>query len=129
MDINLQIGTKLRKEKEVTTNDTAAKYGSGLIEVFATPAMIALMENTALHCVLNLLPEGYNTVGTAVDIRHVKATPVGMKVSCEAELIEADDKKLVFKLTAYDEEGKIGFGTHKRYIIHSDSFMQNLLKK
>lgn len=126
MEINIKPGTKKILEKTVEQKDTAAAYGSGLIEVFASPAMIALMENTALEAVSPQLPEGYNTVGMHVDIKHLKPTPVGMKVKCEATLLEAENKKLKFQLEAWDEEGKIGTGTHKRFVIDQDSFMKQL---
>lgn len=109
-------------EQLVTNNDTAAKYGSGLVEVFATPAMIALMEKASLNVVLPLMPENYNTVGTFVNIKHIKATPVGKTVTCKAVLTAIDGKKLEFTVEAWDEDGKIGFGTHGRYIIDTTTF-------
>ena len=116
------------EEKTVKEEDTAAAYGSGLVEVFATPAMIAFMEHTAMHCVKELLPEGFSTVGTHVNVNHSKATPVGMKVSCKAKLIEVDGRKLVFEVSAKDEEGEIGSGTHSRFIIDEQKFMEKFKK-
>ena len=126
MEINLKIGTKGFIEQTVVYDDTAAKYGSGLVEVFATPAMIALMEKTCLTSVIADLPEGFGTVGTKVDIVHIKATPIGMKVFCESELIEIERKRLVFKLVAKDEEGEIGSGIHERFVIDVNKFMEKL---
>lgn len=123
MNFEIKPGITFTSEQKVTYNDTAAKYGSGLVEVFATPAMIALMENAALKSVLPFLDDDHHTVGFEVNIRHLKPTPIGMHVECTAELIEVDGKKLVFKLEARDEEGKIGEGTHTRYIINSKKFM------
>jgi predicted thioesterase len=124
MEINLKIGRRGFIEQTVVYDDTAAKYGSGLVEVFATPAMIALMERTCLISVISDLPEGFGTVGTKVDIVHIKATPVGMKVFCESELIEIERKRLVFKLLVKDEEGEIGSGIHERFIIDVNKFME-----
>jgi predicted thioesterase len=123
MEFDLREGMKYTATKTVTADDTASKYGSGLVEVFATPAMIALMENAAMNVALDGLPEGYNTVGTSVNIKHVKATPVGQVVKSTAKLIKIDGNKLEFEVEAYDEIGKIGFGTHGRYIIETAKFM------
>ena len=130
MEFNFKINTglELTLEKIVEYDDTAAKYGSGLVEVFATPAMIALMENTALQSVSPYLPEGFSTVGIAVNITHIKATPIGMKVNCTAHLKAIDDRKLIFSLIARDEEGIIGTGTHERFIIDAEKFMQKIKK-
>ena len=123
MEFNLKIGTQGNQEQIVKFEDTAANYGSGLVEVFATPAMIALMENTCYKSVMESLPEGYGTVGTKVDIVHIKATAVGKKVSCKSELIEIDRKRLVFSVKAFDEDGEIGSGIHERFIINVEKFM------
>jgi fluoroacetyl-CoA thioesterase len=128
VEFSIKPGLLYSAEKTVQTEDTAAHYGSGLVAVFATPAMIALMENTAMHVVLPYLPEGYNTVGTEINVKHIKATPVGIRVTCEARLLEVDGKKLVFSLVANDEEGKIGEGTHTRYIINTAEFMKRIEK-
>ena len=129
MDFNIKTGITYTATQVVEKKDTAAEYGSGLVEVFATPAMITLMENAALKTVLPYLGNEHNTVGFEVNIRHLKPTPVGMKVECTATLIEVDGKKLVFSLVANDEEGKIGEGTHIRYIINSKKFMNKLNQK
>ncbi len=124
MEFKLSEGLSNTIEKTVEKHETAAAYGSGLVEVFATPAMIAFMEKAALETVADELPEGFSTVGTHVDIRHLKATPVGMKVKCEAKLVKVDGNKLSFELEAFDEEDKIGTGTHKRFVIDQARFMK-----
>lgn len=126
MEFDLKIGTSYTASQTVEFDDTAAKYGSGLVEVFATPAMVALMENAAYKAVMPFLGEEHGTVGFEVNIRHLKATPVGMKVEATATLTAVDNKKLTFKLIAKDEDGKIGEGTHIRYIINSKKFMDSL---
>jgi fluoroacetyl-CoA thioesterase len=128
MDIQLTPGASLSLEKYVSLDDTAARYGSGLVEVFATPALVAFMENTAMNVVLPHLPEGYNTVGTDICIKHLKASPVGMKLRCKATLERTEGRKLFFSVTAWDEEGKIGEGTHTRFIIDTEEFMKSLKK-
>ncbi|MEA2106841.1 MAG: thioesterase family protein [Bacteroidota bacterium] len=124
MEFNVKPGMSFTATQVVVYEDTAAKYGSGLVEVYATPAMIALMENTALKTVYSHLPEGYNTVGFEINVRHLKPTPIGMKVECTATLKEVDNKKLIFHVVAHDEEGKIGKGTHIRYIINTKKFIE-----
>lgn len=126
MFAEIKVGLSFETEKIVGQQDSATHYGSGMVEVFATPAMIALMEKTALECVKHLLPEGLTTVGTELHIQHVKATPIGKKVTCKAIVIEFDRKKIIFEVIAYDENSKIGFGTHTRFIINQAEFMVKL---
>lgn len=129
MHQNLNKGISGELTTQVTRENTAEAYKSGLIAVFATPAMIALMEYTAQLSVQLYLEEGYTTVGTEVNIKHIKATPVGMQVRAKSELLEVQGNKLKFAVEAHDETGKIGFGTHTRYIIHAATFLQNLQNK
>ena len=112
-----------KKELTVTMDKTAAAVGSGLLDVFATPQMIALMEATASESVAPYLDAGCSSVGTLVNVSHVAATPVGMTVRCESELTEVEGRKLTFMVKAYDECGLIGEGTHERFIIFSEKFM------
>ena len=114
-----------KEELIVTEENTANAVGSGGLEVFATPALIALAEKTAFQSVAEHLEEGQSTVGTHIDIKHIAATPVGMKVTCETELIEVDSenpRRLVFSVNIYDEVEKIAEGTHERFIIYSERF-------
>jgi predicted thioesterase len=129
MSFDIEKGTKGYQELMVSVADTASAFSSGLVEVYATPAMIALMEKTCQLSVQPSLPEGFITVGTLVNIRHLKATPVGMTVTCESELVEQEGKKLVFKLVARDEQGVIGDGMHERYIVEVKSFMSKISGK
>lgn len=126
MELNLSIGLKYKEEKIVKMEDTARVFGSGAAEVFATPMMIGLMEAASMNSVKNYLPEGCSTVGTMVNVKHVSATKIGKKVWAEAELIEIDRKRLVFKVSAYDEDKMIGEGTHERFVINDEKFMNNL---
>lgn len=128
MDFFIQQGLSSTCEKTVTKDDTAVRYGSGKVEVFATPALVALIENTCLSCVDLHLPMGYTTVGTEVSVSHLKATPVGMKVRCEVKLEKVEGKKLYFSATAFDECGIICNGTHTRYIVDVERFMENTRK-
>lgn len=126
MDFNLKEGIKGYHEIVVVNETTATYFGSGLVEVFATPAMIALMERTCQESIQPLLPEGYITVGTEVNIRHLKASPIGRKVWCESVLSHIEGRKLTFRVEAWDEDGKIGTGSHQRFIVHGESFMEKL---
>lgn len=120
----MNAGIKGKQELTVSEKDTAKVYGSGSLEVFGTPAIIALMEKTALTSIEPYLDEGEGSVGTALDVKHTAATPVGMKVVCESELIEVDRKRLTFRVTARDESGPIGEGTHERFVIQNEPFME-----
>ena len=122
----MEAGIKNEKSLIVTEDLTASKVGSGLLRVYATPSMIALMENTGAESVQSYLAEGEGTVGVAVDIKHISATPVGMTVRCESLLKEVNGKKLVFEVNAYDEKGLIGTGIHKRAVINNETFMARL---
>ena len=122
----IKVGLSAEKEKVVLQQDSATHFGSGLVEVFATPAMIAFMEYTALECVNHLLPEGYSTVGTELHIHHIKATAIGKNIKCRAIVIEIDSRKLVFEVSAEDKDVQIGFGTHTRFIIDQEKFLTKL---
>lgn len=122
----MEIGIKGHKEQVVTEELTAAHIGSGLVKVFATPMMIALMESTCASSVETALEAGQGTVGTHVDVSHCAATPVGMRVHCDSELVEIDRRRLVFKVAAYDERGLIGEGRHERFIIDSAKFQAKI---
>lgn len=129
MENNITTGIKGRLEQVVAPEMSAARIGSGLVEVFATPMMIALIERTCNESVLPHLCEGQGTVGTLVNVSHTAATPVGMKVWCESELTEVDRRRLVFSVRAYDECGLIGEGTHERFIIDTARFQEKALSK
>ena len=118
----MEAGIKNEKSIVVTEDVTASKVGSGLLPVYATPSMIALMEGTCAESVQSELAE----VGVSVDIKHIAATSIGMKVRCESLLKEVNGKKLVFEVNVYDEKGLIGTGTHKRAIINNEAFMARL---
>ena len=107
----------------VEHKDTAAVYGSGALEVFATPAMIALMEKTCLESVADKIGEGNTTVGFAVNVKHLKASPVGSTIRCEAEIFEVDRRRLVFSVKCFEGETLVGEGIHERFIVDSEKFM------
>ena len=119
----METGIKNEIELTVTEKMTAERVGSGLLPVYATPEMIAQMEKAASTSVEPYLEEGQGTVGTKMNVDHLSATPVGMKVRVESELVEVDRRKLVFDVKAYDEAGIIGRGTHERFIIDNEKFL------
>lgn len=120
----LEAGIKGYAETVVTEENTAKKRKSGTLDVFATPAMIELIEETAWKSVADELEEGMATVGTSLNVKHLSATPLGMKVFCHTILTEVDGRKLVFSVDVEDEAGKIGEGIHERFIIQSDKFQK-----
>lgn len=122
-------GIKGRREETVTPEMSAARVGSGLVDVLATPMMVALIEKTCLESVHPHLEAGQGTVGTLVNVSHVSATPVGKRVWCESELVEVDRRRLVFRVKAYDDCGLIGEGTHERFIIDTAKFMEKINNK
>ena len=121
--MQLEIGIKNKKEMIVTKELCADAWGSGGLRVYATPAMIALMENTAWASVEPCMEEGYSTVGTHLDVSHLSASPVGSHITCESELVDIDGRRLVFRVVANDDAGPIGEGMHERFIIRKDKFM------
>jgi fluoroacetyl-CoA thioesterase len=124
MEFNLKEGCSIIKESKVTENETALKMGSGDLEVYATPAMIALMENTAKSLIIDELTDGYTTVGIEINVKHIKSSPIGAHIKCKAILIKAEGKKLFFEVEASDEKGIIGKGSHIRYVVNVDDFIK-----
>ena len=127
--MELKPGRKGRAETTVTPDNTAQAVGSGLVPVFATPYMIALMENAAVNAVQEALAPDEGTVGTRLDVTHDAATPIGLTVWAEAEVTAVEGRKLTFDVAAYDEAGRIGGGTHQRFIIQPDKFLAKVQGK
>ncbi|MCR5545402.1 MAG: thioesterase family protein [Lachnospiraceae bacterium] len=125
----METGIKKSCEMEVTKETTAKVMGSGSLDVYATPSMIALMEFASTECIKDELEEGQTSVGTAINIKHVSATPVGMKVRCESELVKVDGRALTFSLKVFDEKGLIGEGEHQRFIVDAKKFTEKTYGK
>ena len=121
--MELKPGRKGRAETTVTPDNTAQAVGSGLVPVFATPYMIALMENAAVNAVQEALAPGEGTVGTRLDVTHDAATPIGLTVWAEAELTAVEGRKLTFAVSAYDQRERIGGGTHERFILKPEKVL------
>ncbi|MDR0928075.1 MAG: thioesterase family protein [Ignavibacteria bacterium] len=124
----LTTGLLGEKHEIVTPQNTAAALGSGGLPVYATPAMVALMEGACVAALDGALSAGFSTVGTALNIKHIAATPLGMSVRAIGKLVEVDGKRLIFEVEAFDDMRKIGEGTHERYVIENERFMGKLQK-
>ncbi len=125
----MQPGITGTSRTSVHKGNTAIHMGSGELEVFATPAMTALMEEAAVGCVKAYLAPGETSVGVRLDISHIAATPVGMDVRAEATLEAVEGRKLLFRVEAFDETEKIGEGKHERVIVDCDRFLSRLSRK
>jgi fluoroacetyl-CoA thioesterase len=129
MDVKLTKGLHAKSEQTVQSSDTAKAFGSGRAEVFATPCMIALMENAAYMAVQPALNFGQSTVGISINAKHIAATPVGSKVTARATLTDIENKKLTFSIEAHDETELIGTAVHERFIIDEERFMNKANEK
>ena len=127
--MEITVGMKGCVSTSVEREDTALEVGSGSLLVYATPCMVALMEGAACEAIAGALPEDKTSVGTALNISHLAATPVGMDVRAEAEVTEVDGNTITFSVAAYDEKGKIGEGTHKRVVITAQRFLDKTYAK
>lgn len=127
--MEITIGMKGTVQSLVEREDTAAEVGSGSLLVYATPCMVALMEGAACEAINTEIPEDKTSVGIELAISHMASTPVGMEVTAEAEVTAVDGNIITFSLTAFDESGKIGEGTHKRAIITAQRFLDKTYAK
>ena len=127
--MEIAVGMKGEVSTLVEREDTAEAIGSGLLLVYSTPCMVALMEGAACEAIAEAIPEEKTTVGIELNISHLAATPVGMEVRAEAEVISIENNTVIFQLNAYDETGKIGEGTHKRVVISSQRFLEKVYAK
>ena len=127
--MEITVGMKGEAASFVEREDTALEVGSGSLLVYATPCMVALMEGAACIAIADALPEDKTSVGTELTISHISATPVGMEVRAEAEVTEVAGNMITFTVTAYDEAGKIGEGTHKRAVISTQRFLDKTYAK
>ena len=127
--MDIPVGAKGSAEMLVTKDKTAAAVDSGSLEVFATPWMVAMMELAACNALAPYYEEGQSSVGTKLDVSHDAATPLDMKVCAEAEVTEVDRRRIVFSVTAWDETGVIGKGTHERFLINAEKFLAKVAAK
>ena len=127
--MEITVGMKGEVGTTVEREDTALEVGSGSLLVYATPCMVALMEGAACEAIAEALGENQTTVGTALNIEHVSATPVGLDVRAEATVTAIEGKVITFEVKAFDEAGEIGRGTHKRVVINSQKFLEKTYSK
>ena len=127
--MEITVGMKGEVSTLVEREDTAKEVGSGDLLVYATPCMVALMEGAACEAIAEALSDTQTTVGTALNIEHSSATPVGLDVRAVAEVTAVEGKVITFAVTAYDEAGEIGKGTHKRVIVNSQKFLEKAYNK
>ena len=127
--MEITIGLTGQASTTVEREDTAYEVGSGSLLVYATPCMVALMEGAACDAIAEVLPEDKTSVGIQLNIAHLSATPVGLDVRAEAVVTEVDGNTITFEITAYDESGKIGEGTHKRAIVNIQRFLDRTYSK
>lgn len=125
----IEKGLKGTAAVKADNSNTAKTMGSGSLDVFATPAMVALMEKSAVNAIADYLGEGETTVGTYLGIEHISATPVDMEVTAAAEVTEVNGREIVFTVEASDNAGIIGKGTHKRFIVNAEKFMNKTNSK
>ena len=109
--------------EKVTETSTAKTVGSGSLDVFATPSMIALMEKASCVAIQSFLDEGATTVGTMINVEHLSATPIGCEITVESVVIAVEGRKISFEVKAFDNEGIIGKGTHDRFLVDAERFM------
>jgi predicted thioesterase len=122
----LEIGLKYIQEKTIKENESAKNIGSGDLEVFSTPSLIAFMENCAMNCIKNHINEEDTTVGISINMKHLQANLIGEKVKGEATLINIDGRKLTFEITVTSDRGEIGKATHERFIVNREKFINKL---
>ena len=127
--MDITVGMKGEAFTTVEQEDTAKFVGSGSLLVYATPCMVALMEGAACEAIAQCLSDSQTTVGIALNIEHISATPVGLEVRAEAEVTEVSGKCVTFAVTAFDEAGEIGRGTHKRVIVNAQKFLDKTYEK
>ena len=127
--MSIEVGIKGRAEDTVRAENTAQAACSGALPVYGTPFMCALMENASWTSLVPYLEEGEGTVGTRLEITHDSATPVGMKVWAESEVTAVEGRRVVLKVSAYDERGLIGQGVHERFVIQNERFLAKTAKK
>ena len=125
----IELGIRGRQETTVTPANIATNVGSGKVQVFSTPMMIALIEKAAVLSIDPFLENGQSSVGTHINVSHIAATPMGMRVWAETEVIEIDRRRVTFSVKAYDERGLIGEGTHDRFIIDVEKFQSKAENK
>ncbi len=126
MSIPIAEGEKIELKTRVKDTDTARVYGSGLLDVYSTPAMVALMEKASMELVQPFLEEGFGTVGISLDIRHMKAVPVGEEIKCISIFTGREGNQLTFKVKVLRETDTVGEGIHKRYIIDEKRFLSKI---
>ena len=127
--MEITVGMKGEVFTQVEREDTAKEVGSGDLLVYATPCMVALMEGAACEAIAQCLSDTQTTVGTALNIEHISATPVGLEVRAEAEVTAVEGKVITFAIRAFDEAGEIGKGTHKRVLVNSQKFLEKAYNK
>ncbi|MEE0858778.1 MAG: hotdog domain-containing protein [Acutalibacteraceae bacterium] len=127
--MEIEIGKKLKKSDIVTADKLACNVGSGSVEVYATPMVVALMESVSAELAQGFVPEGCTTVGTSISIEHLSATAEGAEVYATAELIESDGRKFEFIVEAYDNAGLIAKGTHQRFSVKTEKFLAKAKSK
>lgn len=127
--MNITVGMKGEVSSVVEREDTAQEVGSGSLLVYATPCMVALMEGAAREAISEVLPAEKTSVGIELNISHSSATPVGLAVRAEAEVTDVDGSIVTFRITAYDEAGKIGEGIHRRAVITTQRFLEKTYSK